>query len=766
MCKEPAFDYLEIRIGPGNWFSATALGWLVQIILSEVLGVPSTVESASYGTSRDFYDPDQRLDYDNNGGTDMLTTAYRLPGSDCRSVDKSEKGYTPCAHFVPEAWGNSERETLTGEIEPAQGNGILGWETWFMTKFTAVEYPQFVSYHGMVRPENRELLADLFKRPTTFGDYCEQVSMDNCTTPDDVAKRAPRDEVEANRMFLKDVYTGHFRHTEKNNCTLSDNCTGHIANYPCGWSTNMETNTYHLGIPLDPNNGENGTPGGYSQEQLMEMWDAANATRSHLIMMWWFPEPLVQRFAGSDAEFQRVVLPPYTYECAQAIEDRAEFADECSANITQRVGYPEEACEWPTEPLRKMITGNLQDVLDAQLEASRSPAYDMLRLFQISELQLGQLFDLYESEPTPRDAVCTWLANNFEFVHASIPSTYPRITREESSSSLTHGAFSVGISSAMFVLVTAALVYHNRTKAAVRFAQLDFLYILLGGSFLVSIGSILTSLSASNATCVAGIWFVHLGFTFGLVPLIIKAAALNSMMVSAQRMRRVTLSRHRLHGAVVFIGLGIATYLAVWTAVDPPREVAEYALSSEASGIEDDMMHSRVVHKVYYCSGGESNAWAFSGLGWNTFLLLCASVLAFQTRNIKHDFNESRTLAFLIYSHSVFVVLRICTYLLSEHFEGSTLRQMRGILYAVDQVAVCIIYFLPKVFSREDNQVSIAFGWGASSSPAFDAGSAGMPKESRGSGGSDPLFNAKEGPADNPDCEASTPTPAAEVSSS
>jgi len=287
LCREPSFDYLEIRIAPGNWFSATALGWLAQIILSEVLGVPSTVESASYGTSRDFYDLEERVDYDNNGGPEMLTTAYRLPDSDCRSVDKSEEGYTPCAHFVPEGWGNTEKEILRGEIEPAQGNGILGWETWFMTKFTAVEYPQFVSYHGMVRPENRELLADLFKRPTTFMDYCEQVSPDNCTTPDDVANRAPRNEAEANRMFLKDVYTGHFRHTEKNNCTIfPDNCTGHIANYPCGWNTNMEINTYHLGIPLDPNNGENGTPGGYSQDQLMEMWDAANATRSHLIMMW------------------------------------------------------------------------------------------------------------------------------------------------------------------------------------------------------------------------------------------------------------------------------------------------------------------------------------------------------------------------------------------------------------------------------------------------------------------------------------------------
>lgn len=610
-----------------------------------------------------------------------------------------------------------------------------------MTKFTAVEYPQFVSYHGMVLPENRELMAELFKRPTTFLDYCEQVSLDNCTTPDDVAQRAPLDETEVDRMFLKDVYTGHFRYTEKNNCTLfQDNCTGHAANYPCGWTTNMEVNTYHLGIPLDPNNGPNGGPGGYTQSQLMEMWDAANATHSHLIMFWWFPEPLVQRFAGTDAEFQRVVLPPYTFECAQAFDDREDWNDSCG-NLTERVGYPEEACEWPTEPLRKMITGNLNDVLSRSPQATQNPAYDTLRLFQMSELQLGQLFDLRESEETPRDAACTWLANNFELVSGWIPPTFPRTTREDSQSELAIAVLILGIASAVFVVFSTVMVYHKRTKASVRFAQLDFLYILLSGAFSVSFGSIMTSLPASSATCTAGIWFVHLGYTLELVPLIIKAAALNTMLISAHRLRRVTLSRRKLHGAVVLIGFVIAVYLAVWTAVDPPRKVAEFSFSSETRESKQALTEF-IVNKIFYCSGGESDAWAYSGLGWNALLLLCASVLAFQTRNIKQDFNESRTLAFLIYSHSVFVVLRIGTYLLSEYFEGSTLRYMRGMLYAVDQIAACIIYFIPKFFSQDNHhEGSTMFGL---NSPALDTGSAGARSIRRGSRRSDQLLNARE----------------------
>ena len=57
-CRLPEFpEYnMEIRIATGNWDSATMLGWLAQILLSEILGVPSTIESGMYGSSRDFYD--------------------------------------------------------------------------------------------------------------------------------------------------------------------------------------------------------------------------------------------------------------------------------------------------------------------------------------------------------------------------------------------------------------------------------------------------------------------------------------------------------------------------------------------------------------------------------------------------------------------------------------------------------------------------------------------------------------------------------------
>jgi len=98
-----------------------------------------------------------------------------------------------------------------------------------------------MSYFGLQGEENRQKLADLCLRPTTWKQYCEEVSPSNCTIPDETAQRAPEVEDEEDRMFVDGLYTGHFRKTEENDCeTYPHNCTGHIADYPCGWSVSLK----------------------------------------------------------------------------------------------------------------------------------------------------------------------------------------------------------------------------------------------------------------------------------------------------------------------------------------------------------------------------------------------------------------------------------------------------------------------------------------------------------------------------------------------
>ena len=117
-----------------------------------------------------------------------------------------------------------------GVIEPSEPLGVIGKFSWFVPKFTAIRDPTLVSYFGLRGEENRMKLANTFLRPTTWEYYCLHVSKNNCLVDDGVAIRAPK-EGEGNTYFVNGVYIGHFRATEKNNCTLNPNCTGKIAQY-------------------------------------------------------------------------------------------------------------------------------------------------------------------------------------------------------------------------------------------------------------------------------------------------------------------------------------------------------------------------------------------------------------------------------------------------------------------------------------------------------------------------------------------------------
>jgi hypothetical protein len=126
---------------------------------------------------------------------------------------------------VQEAWDLS----LEGAAEPPYGLGPMGVEGWFVPKYTGKHDPSLLSYLGIQGQQNRRKLAETFLRPTSWGDYCTQVSTDDCKASDNVAKRPPRTATERERYFVKDVYTGHFRATEKNDCDKWPlNCTGHL----------------------------------------------------------------------------------------------------------------------------------------------------------------------------------------------------------------------------------------------------------------------------------------------------------------------------------------------------------------------------------------------------------------------------------------------------------------------------------------------------------------------------------------------------------
>jgi hypothetical protein len=702
VCREPEFDYLEVRLYPMNWESTVFEGWLLQIVLSELLGVPASVENGSPDSELNFYHPENAFKY--GPGIDeerALDRAYEW-GGDCTMVNRDPEAYETCSHVNLEIWERTasvNQKVFNGSLEFPGFIGLLGENSWFVTKFTAVEHPEVVSYLGLMGEdeENRQKLADMFLRPTSWKDYCEQVSPDLCESDDGVAIRAPLDESEKSRFFVQDLYTGHFRKTDENDCvTNPKNCTGHIGDYPCGWLTRVEGQCHHLGIPLR-SSGDIHPAGrrGYSYARLVEMWQAANATKSNLMMMWWTPESLYQTFAGTDAAFQKVLMPPPTQEC---IDNRALHA-ECSDILEERVGAPEGTCGEASIPLEKHISESLFDAIyDSSIpEALRNPGHTVLSQFSITALQLDEMFAILKAKGSMREAMCDWASENMDYLETLVPREYPRVQKgNEDNGTLLYASTFLGGLATFVVLVIAWRVHIKREKRALRLAQLDFLWMLLFGLFLISVGAIVQGINPTNSTCVASRWLVNLGRTMELVPLILKVGAINLLMNAANSFKRVNVDRKDLFRGVAVVGVIVVIFLITWTVLDPPRKVPEYSLSGVTR--EDG---TNGVDKTYYCSS-ESEVWGYIAVGWNSLLLFCAMVLAFQTRKIQKDFNESQTLAIMIYSHFVFVIMRIVTFALSGNISNSLLNRFQSMLFSADTLVTIAVYFVPKLTSTED----------------------------------------------------------------
>ena len=266
-CRASPLNYPEFRIASQNWESAIMVSWVFQIILSEILDVPTSIEMGAPDLILDFYSETSRFDWGSAYQWNALAKAKQV--GDCRTLQQKQShnnndpsedkndSYEPCAHFMAEIWPSNHRVTIgnmvkEGAILPPTSLGAFGLNNFFIPFRTAREHPDLTSFFGLslkYHPKNdlsdanntitvthqrakRRLLAETFLRPTTWYDYCTDVSLDGCAIPDAVATRPPQDD-EHGRYFAPGAYTGYFRATEQSNCDLyPDTCTGVFIDFP------------------------------------------------------------------------------------------------------------------------------------------------------------------------------------------------------------------------------------------------------------------------------------------------------------------------------------------------------------------------------------------------------------------------------------------------------------------------------------------------------------------------------------------------------
>jgi uncharacterized membrane protein YidH (DUF202 family) len=693
-CQVSPFNYTEIRVHNGNWESSILYSWIIQIFLMEFLQVPVRVGLASDTVASSFYNLDSPMFWSSQAyAFDEIETANRLDGH-CELTDE------PCVHVMPEVWIGQEKKwkaALTdGNIDRVDGDGQVGKVSWYVPTFTVKRHPQVASFHGL--SDHREELARIFKRPTTWLDYCEQVSTNNCSLPDDFSERHPMEE-ERTQYFAEGYYTGHFRNTLQNNCTANpDTCTGHIVAPDCGWSTNVEAQAYWNDIALESNGNVRvaGGNGVYSYEEMIRIWRAANATSSDVIMWWWTPDATVEEFRGTEFEFQQVLLPEPTAECrAASINSEAR----CSEDPVVRWGDPAGACDNESNALQRVTAKSLQYMTMATRKVDRSPGNRAIHNLKVNQLDINVMLKKWvvggRTGYAARDAVCDWVLEHKEELQGAIPSGYPRMIQDDSNygTHILHIAQAVGCIAVLYVLVVSSLVYKWRQTKVFVYVQVSFIFMILFGLLLVALGSIFFALEPENPVCVSQMWLTILGYTLELVPCLVRVAAINRLMQATKRMRRVQIRPRSLFATVAILVLLVAVFLTIWTVVDAPKRVEDRFL------IED----SDMVMTSVSCTS-ETYVWELVALCWEGLLIVCATVLAFQSRHVKQEFNDSRGLGTMVYSHFVFAILRAVTFNLqhSDNIDENTIppptiAAVMSFLLSLDVITSMSIYILPKL---------------------------------------------------------------------
>jgi len=696
-CSVPDFNYPEIRIAPGNWESSIFQSFVSQIVLSEILGVPSTLETGSRDVLLSFYDERGAFPYPTRAyGWDDLRTANEAPNGDCTYVLRQDAEAT-CANVLPEVWAGQKaawsEARNQGYIEPPVGTVTVGKLSWYLPRFAVAQDPSLASYLGLRGEENRRRLAETFLRPTTWLDYCNEVSETNCAVPDDVAQRPPTpveiEEGTSSKYRLDGIYTGHFRKTPRNDCS-ANNCTGHIIDAPCTWSTNVGQQLYWNEIylessgPLAPNYA-------YSYGDMLDIWEASVQTRSPVIMWWWYPDAALQKYEGTPGEFHPIVLPDPTESCRDA---RVGSDERCSDDVWVRRGSEEGKCDEEAHSMKRIIDLSLGEETFKMAAAERSPGYMAIKNIAIDTLNLETMLGGWTKNGDPREAVCEWVAANIDTVMDFVPRGHPRSlvinSWYGSEAGLLYTAMAVGGIAILSVVLSAWMVHRHRAKRIIRNSQIDFLFLVLFGCLLVGLAGFVYTLEPGKGACTAKQFLIMLGFTFIFVPLFVKIQAILWIQRAGKKMKRVKLSRRQLYELVAVFVVLVFCFLVAWAVVDPPKREEFLTLPDETG---------TWVEKSLQCAS-DSAVWKLVELLWEFLLIIAATLLAYQARHVRQEFNESELLYRLCYVQFFFLVLRAIIFFLQQagYVAPTVEAGVTSLSLSFSSISTLGLYFGPKFY--------------------------------------------------------------------
>jgi len=274
-----------------------------------------------------------------------------------------------------------------------------------------------------------------------------------------------------------------------------------------------------------------------------------------------------------------------------------------------------------------------------------------------------------------------------------VPLGYPRrvrIATDFSAANVTI-AWYVSIVAGLSAVVAFVLCHKYRDTKTMVFTQPLFMMMILFGFFLICCGSALYTMEPEYRICAGSMWLILQGFTIELGAVLVKTSAINQLVQSSKKMIRIHINRNVMLMKVVAFVLVVSAFLTTWMFRDPFTATTARFLYTE-----NDVTFVEIDVKC----ASESNAWMLSVFAWELILLLLAAVLAYQSRTVMKQLNESKSLAIMVYVHFFFFCIRgVTAFLYVYNFlDGSKSATWFSLNYSLDSLCAMSIYVFPKIY--------------------------------------------------------------------
>mmetsp|Transcript_25346 Transcript_25346/g.37548 ORF Transcript_25346/g.37548 Transcript_25346/m.37548 type:complete len:492 (-) Transcript_25346:279-1754(-) len=335
-------------------------------------------------------------------------------------------------------------------------------------------------------------------------------------------------------------------------------------------------------------------------------------------------------------------------------------------------------------------------------EALRSPAYDFLDKFTFPPYALPTIFQqwirlmgengmVYDNGYAARESVCEFVYDNYEKLMRRNPRGFPREKKTENYSSLSYTGYVLGSIALVVAIAAAICLYIWRDHKVIKNSQLDVLIAMIAGYIFAGLAAVLHAVGeTSDSVCTLQEWTLRLFYCLEFVPIMAKISSINKLGREARLFRKVKIDPN-LFKKYLATSIGVVVaYLIIWTAVDMPREIDDIKIIEEEA--------KTTVVAFYAGCASSSQVWGVVALAFEGFILLGASVLAYQSRGIIERMDEGRWLAFLVYSHTMFLIVRIAIKVLvaTGTIMASMSTKIIAIVVALETIAAILVYFLPK----------------------------------------------------------------------